>query len=81
MGLLSWSTTKRLTISPSCGSPSVKGVLTDSFQAVRQAATAPVGKLYQECYDVEKALPTAAHLDMFNKVKEDLHAMGIAFPY
>ncbi|MBW2369155.1 MAG: monomethylamine:corrinoid methyltransferase [Deltaproteobacteria bacterium] len=46
-----------------------------------QAATAPAGKLYQECYDVERALPTTEHLDMFHRVKEDLSELGIKFPY
>jgi methylamine--corrinoid protein Co-methyltransferase len=46
-----------------------------------QAADAPMGSEYQECYDVSKALPTQAHVDMYRKVKDELAQMGIDFPY
>lgn len=45
------------------------------------AADAPLGKEYQECYDVATALPTPEHYDMYRRVKEELAEMGIAFPY
>jgi methylamine--corrinoid protein Co-methyltransferase len=46
-----------------------------------QAATAPMGKEYQECYDVATALPTREHLDLYWRIKDELAAMGIQFPY
>lgn len=45
------------------------------------AATAPMGKEYQECYDVATALPTKEHYDMYRKIKDELAEMGIDFPY
>ena len=46
-----------------------------------QAATAPLGSEYQECYDVGKALPTDEHESLYRRVKDELFDMGIAFPY
>jgi methylamine--corrinoid protein Co-methyltransferase len=46
-----------------------------------QAATAPMGKEYQECYEVAKALPTQEHFDMYRRVKDALVDLGIEFPY
>ncbi|MBT8366315.1 MAG: monomethylamine:corrinoid methyltransferase [Deltaproteobacteria bacterium] len=46
-----------------------------------QAADAPIGSEYQECYDVAKALPTQQHYDMYRQIKDELAQMGIAFPY
>ena len=46
-----------------------------------QAAEAPLGSEYQECYDVAKALPTQEHLDMYRRVKEEIAEMGVEFPY
>ncbi|UCF91126.1 MAG: monomethylamine:corrinoid methyltransferase [Desulfobacterales bacterium] len=46
-----------------------------------QAADAPRGKEYQECYDVAQALPTQEHFDMYRQVKDELAALGIDFPY
>jgi hypothetical protein len=46
-----------------------------------QAADAPMGSEYQECYDVAKALPTQQHYDMYRQIKDELAQMGIAFPY
>jgi methylamine--corrinoid protein Co-methyltransferase len=45
------------------------------------AANAPKGKEYQECYDVATALPTSDHLDMYHRVKDELSDMDIEFPY
>ena len=45
------------------------------------AADAPMGSEYQDCYDVDKAVPTQEHLDMYRKIKDELAEMGIAFPY
>ena len=46
-----------------------------------QAADAPMGSEYQECYDVAKAIPTQQHYDMYRQIKDELAQMGIAFPY
>lgn len=46
-----------------------------------QAATAPMGKEYQECYDVAKAVPIPEHYDMFRKVKDEIAKMGVEFLY
>ena len=46
-----------------------------------KAADAPMGKEYQECYDVARALPTREHLDMYLRIKDELADMGIEFPY
>ena len=46
-----------------------------------KAATASEGKEYQECYDVATALPTQEHLDMYQKKKDELAALGIEFLY
>jgi hypothetical protein len=40
-----------------------------------------MGKEYQECYDVATALPTREHLDLYWRIKDELAAMGIQFPY
>jgi hypothetical protein len=46
-----------------------------------QAADAPMGSEYQECYDVAKAVPTQEHYDMYRRIKDELAQMGIDFPY
>jgi len=45
------------------------------------AADAPIGVEYHECYDVAKALPTDAHLSMYHRIKDEIAAMGIEFPF
>jgi len=45
------------------------------------ADNAPMGKEYQECYDVPTALPTQEHFDMYRRVKDELANMGVTFPY
>jgi len=46
-----------------------------------QAADAPLGSEYPECYDVAKAVPTPEHLDMYRRVKDEIARLGIEFPY
>ena len=46
-----------------------------------QAADAPMGSEYQECYDVAKAVPTQKHYGMYRQIKDELAQMGIDFPY
>jgi methylamine--corrinoid protein Co-methyltransferase len=45
------------------------------------APDAPMGAQYQECYDVARGLPTQKHYDLFRKVKDDVAALGVEFPY
>ena len=45
------------------------------------AADAPKGAEYQECYDVAKANPTQEHYDMYRKVKDEVAKLGVEFPY
>jgi methylamine--corrinoid protein Co-methyltransferase len=45
------------------------------------AADAPLGKEYQECYDAATALPIPEHFDMYRRIKDELAEMGIEFPY
>jgi len=44
-------------------------------------ADAPKGKPFQECYSVRTARPMPWYLDMYEKVKDELAAMGVEFPY
>jgi methylamine---corrinoid protein Co-methyltransferase len=46
-----------------------------------QAETAPIGREYPQCYDVAKARPTPEHEDLYRRVKDDIAAMGIEFPF
>jgi hypothetical protein len=45
------------------------------------AADAPLGKEYPECYDAATALPIPEHFDMYRRIKDELAEMGIEFPY
>jgi hypothetical protein len=45
------------------------------------AADAPKGVEYQECYDVAKANPTQEHYDMYSKVKDEVAELGVEFLY
>jgi len=53
--------------------------LLDKYEA--QIADAPKGKPFQECYDVRTARPLPWYLDMYKKVKDEVAAMGVSFPY
>ena len=46
-----------------------------------QAADAPIGAEYHECYDPVKAVPIPEHLDMFRRIKDEIADMGVEFPY
>jgi methylamine--corrinoid protein Co-methyltransferase len=37
---------------------------------------APIGKRYQDCYDVETGLPCQEYISLYREVKEELKAMG-----
>ncbi|MHC4166105.1 MAG: monomethylamine:corrinoid methyltransferase [Planctomycetota bacterium] len=40
---------------------------------------APVGRKYQDCYDVSTGLPCQEYVDLYGEVKEELGAMGFSF--
>ena len=40
---------------------------------------APIGKKYQECYDVASGRPCQEYVDLYGEVKDELRAMGFAF--
>jgi methylamine--corrinoid protein Co-methyltransferase len=44
-------------------------------------ADAPLGNLFQECYEVAQAVPRQEYLDLYTRVKDDLVGMGLDFPY
>ncbi len=45
------------------------------------AADAPIGCEYHECYDVAKAVPTQEHYDMYRRIKDEIADMGVEFPF
>jgi methylamine--corrinoid protein Co-methyltransferase len=40
---------------------------------------APMGKKYQECYDVATGKPCQKYIDLYGQVKEELWQMGFKF--
>jgi methylamine---corrinoid protein Co-methyltransferase len=42
---------------------------------------APLGKTFQECYDVKKALPTKEYAELYGAVKRELLDLGVPFAY
>jgi len=40
---------------------------------------APVGKRYQDCYDIEIGLPSQEYISLYGEVKEELRTMGFDF--
>jgi methylamine--corrinoid protein Co-methyltransferase len=38
---------------------------------------APLGKTFRECYDVARKKPTQEYLELYNKVKKELHNLGL----
>jgi methylamine--corrinoid protein Co-methyltransferase len=40
---------------------------------------APVGKKYQECYDVNKGEPCQEYVDLYGQVKKELRGMGFSY--
>jgi methylamine--corrinoid protein Co-methyltransferase len=37
---------------------------------------APVGKKYQDCYDIDSGLPSQEYINLYGEVKEELNRMG-----
>jgi hypothetical protein len=46
-----------------------------------QIADAPKGKPFQACYDPRTARPQPWYQEMYRRVKDELAAMGVEFPY
>jgi hypothetical protein len=46
-----------------------------------QIADAPLGSEFQECYDVKTSLPSEEYRDLYQRVREELAALGLEFPY
>jgi len=42
---------------------------------------APMGKTFQECYDVRRIAPTEEYTELYKTVKAELIDMGVPFPY
>lgn len=42
---------------------------------------APLGKTFQECYDVKKAMPTKEYAELYGAVKQELLDLGVPFAY
>jgi methylamine--corrinoid protein Co-methyltransferase len=42
---------------------------------------APLGKAFQECYDVKKAMPTREYIELYGAVKQELLDLGVPFAY
>ncbi len=40
---------------------------------------APVGKKYQDCYDVNTGEPCQEYVDIYGQVKEELRGMGFNY--
>lgn len=46
-----------------------------------QVPEAPLGKTFQECYDVKKATPTKEYAELYRTVKRELQDLGVPFVY
>jgi methylamine--corrinoid protein Co-methyltransferase len=42
---------------------------------------APIGKTFQEMYDVEKAVPRSEALEQYKESVKELKNIGVPFPY
>lgn len=40
---------------------------------------APIGKRYQDCYDIESGLPCQEYINLYGEIKEELRAIGFDF--
>jgi methylamine--corrinoid protein Co-methyltransferase len=52
----------------------VKGILAKYEDKL---GNAPLGKTFQECYDLKKIVPTKEYLDLYESVKKELGDMGV----
>ena len=44
-------------------------------------ADAPLGSEFQQCYDARTCLPSQEYLDLYQRVKAELTALGLVFSY
>ena len=44
-------------------------------------ADAPLGKMFQECYDARKVTPSEEYTKLYASVKAELQNIGVPFPY
>jgi len=44
-----------------------------------QLDTAPIGKRFDECYDMERVQPTQEYLDLYDRCKEKLTEFGLDY--
>jgi methylamine--corrinoid protein Co-methyltransferase len=58
------------------GNRIVKALL-DKYES--KLADAPVGKKYQDCWDVDRKIPHQEYADFDRRMKKDLSEMGIPF--
>lgn len=47
----------------------------------KQIAEAPLGKTFQECYDVKRIAPTKEYTELYRAVKKELLDLGVPFAY
>ena len=46
-----------------------------------QVPEAPLGKMFQECYDAKKVMPTREYAELYGIVKRELFDLGVPFAY
>jgi methylamine--corrinoid protein Co-methyltransferase len=47
----------------------------------KQVPEAPLGKMFQECYDVKRVAPSREYTELYADVKRELSDLGVPFPY
>jgi methylamine--corrinoid protein Co-methyltransferase len=47
----------------------------------KQITEAPLGKTFQECYDVKRIFPTGEYTELYRAVKRELLDLGVQFAY
>jgi methylamine--corrinoid protein Co-methyltransferase len=45
----------------------------------KQIAEAPLGKRFQECYDVKKMAPAKDYIELYGTIKRELTDLGVPF--
>ena len=45
----------------------------------KDVKTAPKGKSFRECYDIEKVKPTDEYTELWDRSKKKLHDLGLDF--
>ena len=47
----------------------------------KDISKAPIGKTISECYNMETVEPTKEYLDLYEKVKKEVSAFGLKYPF